>query len=540
MIKAIIFDIYGTLLKQEIGDLENSLTKKKMLLKAFSKIRKKYKLKAKPNELLDLFVSSINKIHRIKKARCIRSPEVKVEKIWAMILRKINYKFDKDSLFKIAYEHNCMTGKRVLYPNVILTLKKLKEKGLKLGIVSNAQFYTEIDMNSLLTKDLDIKSLYDLFDKNLVLMSYKLGYSKPNPKAFIILKGKLKKIGIKPDQTLCVGNDVIKDILTAKKQSFKTCLFVNTETKYSVAVKPDYKIKDMKSIIDIVNKERLQELYKASKNKKFYSISEFKKIIIPLLDRIISKHKNKNAIIGIQGGIGTGKTTLVNFLKEILKQMEYKVESFSIDDFYKNRKERLELSRKFKQNPFYQISRGMPGTHRVDILWDTLQRIKKGKNFNIPIFDKSLYNAYGDVMNKKIKIKKKLDFLLFEGWCIGIPYTSIYELSNILNKYKIKNLGPKLKHAKIVLKYVKSYQKLWKYLDCIIMLMPKNPELHKKWRYQQELKLRKITGKGMSRKEIDKFVKPYISFTYLCYEKIKSNIKIELDERHRLCNIKLN
>ena len=537
MIKAIIFDIYGTLLKQ--GDLDNSLAKKEMLLKAFSNIKKKYNLKATPNELLDLFVSSIDKIHRIKRARGIRSPEVKIEKIWAMILKKIDYKFDKDFLFKIAYEHNCMTGKKVLYPDVILTLKKLKEQGLKLGIVSNAQFYTEIDMNNLLSKDSGIKSLYDLFDKNLVLMSYKLGYSKPNPKAFIILKKKLKKIGIKPNQTLYIGNDMIKDVLTAKKQFFKTCLFVNAETKYAATVKPDYKIKNMKSIIDIVNKERLRELYKVPKNKKFYSTSEFKNIMIPLLDRIISKHKNhKTTIVGIQGGIGTGKTTLVNFLKEILKQMGYKVQSFSIDDFYKTRKERLELSRKFKQNPFYQISRGLPGTHRVNILWNTLQWIKKGKNFNIPIFDKSLYNAYGDVLNKKIKIKKKLDFVLFEGWCIGIPYTSIYELSAILNKYKIKNLDYKPEHAKIVLKYVKSYQKLWKYLDCIIMLMPKNPELHKKWRYQQELKLKKVTGKGMSKKEINRFVRPYIPFTYLCYEKIKPDIKIELDEKHRFIKLK--
>ena len=332
---------------------------------------------------------------------------------------------------------------------------------------------------------------------------------------------------------------MIKDVLTAKKQFFKTCLFVNAETKYAATVKPDYKIKNMKSIIDIVNKERLRELYKVPKNKKFYSTSEFKNIMIPLLDRIISKHKNhKTTIVGIQGGIGTGKTTLVNFLKEILKQMGYKVQSFSIDDFYKTRKERLELSRKFRQNPFYQISRGLPGTHRVNRLLDTLQRIKKGKNFNIPIFDKSLYNAYGDVLNRKIKIKKKLDFVLFEGWCIGIPYTSIYELSAILNKYKIKNLDYKPEHAKIVLKYVKSYQKLWKYLDCIIMLMPKNPELHKKWRYQQELKLKKVTGKGMSKKEINRFVRPYIPFTYLCYEKIKPDIKIELDEKHRFIKLK--
>ena len=251
--KAIIFDIYGTLLRQEIGDLEESLSKEQKLLRSFSRLKRKYKLKATSKKLFNLFVDSIGKVHNLKKSRGIKHPEVKIEKIWGMILRKIGYKFNNKFLFRIAYDHHELTGRRVLYPDVASTLMKIKQSGIKLGIISNAQFYTEIDMFNLLKKEIRVKSLYELFDKQLVFYSYKVGCSKPNIKSFLLLKEKLKKLGIKSSEALYIGNDMLKDIKTAKKAGFRTCLFVNVETKYKgVKLRPDCRIRDIKSILRII------------------------------------------------------------------------------------------------------------------------------------------------------------------------------------------------------------------------------------------------------------------------------------------------
>ena len=98
----------------------------------------------------------------------------------------------------------------------------------------------------------------------------------------------------------------------------------------------------------------------------YYSSSSEQQIISQLLRKIVSLHKKgKTLIVGIQGGQGVGKTTLIKYLKEHLLTQGYRVQSFSIDDFYESYKKRQILSKKYPLNPFYQIPRGMPGTHRL-------------------------------------------------------------------------------------------------------------------------------------------------------------------------------
>ena len=259
-----------------------------------------------------------------------------------------------------------------------------------------------------------------------------------------------------------------------------------------------------------------------------YSKSQFNKFILPIIQKIIGKHeKGKTLIIGIQGGQGTGKTTLVRVLKKELKKKGYKVQSFSIDDFYETYEKRQKLAKTHKDNPFYQISRGLPGTHRVKYLYDTLRKIKQGKPFEIPIFDKSLHNAVGDVLNKTIKVKEKQDFILFEGWCLGIPCVSLKTF------FRICKTDIKAKHCKVVLQHIKQYEKLWKFIDYLIMMEAKSPNLYQKWRYKQEKELKKKTGRGMSKKQVYYFVSLYLPFTRLCCAKVKPDLKLRINERHK-------
>jgi len=266
----------------------------------------------------------------------------------------------------------------------------------------------------------------------------------------------------------------------------------------------------------------------------FYSSVDQKKYIHPLPNKMIREHqKNKITIIGIHGGQGTGKTTLAKFLQEALTDVGYSVELFSIDDFYTSHQERQQLAQKYPHNPFYQISRGMPGTHRVRELLHTLRNIKAGKHFIIPFFDKSLHNAQGDIAGERI-ITKKIDFLLFEGWCVGLPLVSEKELQRICKKNKI--FLPK--GYDVVLRLLKSYQPLWKYIDYMIMLKPASLKLHHRWRMQQEKELQQKTGRGMDKTEIKNFVDIYLPLTYAGYEKIKADAVLKINEKHRFVRLK--
>ncbi len=276
--------------------------------------------------------------------------------------------------------------------------------------------------------------------------------------------------------------------------------------------------------------------------KTVYTKNIFRRFIIPLLKEIIAHQKHgETLIVGIQGGQGTGKTTLSNYIKRCLEKLGYRVCSFSIDDFYKSYKERLVIARLYKGNPFYQI-RGMPGTHRVRKLLNVLKRARRGLDLEIPIFDKSLHNAQGDVLKKTRHIKGRQDIILFEGWCLGIPTVDEKTFLHICkrNGINLKKIDPELKHFRKVLENIKSYQPLWEYIDFMIMMKPIAPELHKRWRYWQELELRKTRGEGMNKKEVYRFVELYLPFTYLCYEKIKPDIILTIDRDHNICGISIN
>ena len=85
--------------------------------------------------------------------------------------------------------------------------------------------------------------------------------------------------------------------------------------------------------------------------------------------------------MGLTGGQGSGKSTISNILKIILKErFELNTVIFSIDDFYKTLNERKIMSKKI--NPLF-LTRGVPGTHDTKLLFNCLQSIKKfyKKNF---------------------------------------------------------------------------------------------------------------------------------------------------------------
>ena len=271
-----------------------------------------------------------------------------------------------------------------------------------------------------------------------------------------------------------------------------------------------------------------------------FTKEEEERIIVPIVEKLHKIHKKGTTIIvGLQGGQGTGKTTIVKFLGKHLQKQGFKVQSFSLDDFYKTYKERQQLQQKYPNNPFYQISRGLPGTHRVNFLLETLQKIKAGKNFEIPIFDKSLYDGKGDILSKTRKVKGRQDFLILEGWCVGMPEVSSQNFLEICNRnnINIKKIDPKLQAHKVALNFTKEYQPIWKLLDYQIMLKADSPEMHKKWRLLQEKRLKVAKGEGMNKKEVHAFVEPFLPFTYVCYDLIKPDVKVLIDEKHRFYRI---
>ena len=60
--------------------------------------------------------------------------------------------------------------------------------------------------------------------------------------------------------------------------------------------------------------------------------------------------KNNTLIVGLSGGQGSGKSTIAQILKIIIKaRFNLNIINFSIDDYYKTYKERQKMSKKFSK-----------------------------------------------------------------------------------------------------------------------------------------------------------------------------------------------
>ena len=188
-----------------------------------------------------------------------------------------------------------------------------------------------------------------------------------------------------------------------------------------------------------------------------------KSFLIPVSFWIANKvEKNKTIIVGLAGGQGTGKTTISSIIKLILiKYFKLKVFKISIDDFYKTRKERITLSKKVHS---LLLTRGVPGTHDIDLMLKFFNKIKlkKIKNYKLPKFNKAIDDRFKKDM--WYNLKSKPDVIIFEGWCVGAKSQNLKKLKKPINQLE-KKFDKKMKWRKYVnyqlsAKYKKLYDKL--------------------------------------------------------------------------------
>jgi len=263
-----------------------------------------------------------------------------------------------------------------------------------------------------------------------------------------------------------------------------------------------------------------------------------KSFLIPLCFWISKKAEKKRPyFIGLAGGQGTGKTTISSLIRIILtKYFKLNVFRISIDDFYKTRNERINLSKRV--HPML-LTRGVPGTHNINMMLSFFKKskIRKFKRFKLPTFNKAIDDRYNK--NKWYDLKMRPDVIIFEGWCVGAKSEKSISLKKSINSME------KLKDKKQVWrKYVNDqlkskYKKLYSQLNCLIYLKAKNFSLLQKWRLKQERKLwvkSKVKSKIMSRGDVLNFMQTYQRITQNMFKKMPkyASIILNLNSNHQI------
>ena len=263
-----------------------------------------------------------------------------------------------------------------------------------------------------------------------------------------------------------------------------------------------------------------------------------KSFLIPLCFWISKKaYKKRPYFVGLAGGQGTGKTTISSLIRIILtKYFKLNVFRISIDDFYKTRKERINLSKRV--HPML-LTRGVPGTHDINMMLNFFKK-SKSKKFNrlkLPTFNKAIDDRY----NKKkwYDLKKRPDVIIFEGWCVGAKS----EKNNTLKK-TINSLEKAKDQKQIWRKYVNNqlkskYKNLYSQLNCLVYLKAKNFSLLQKWRLKQERKLwvqSKVKSKIMSRGDVLNFMQTYQRITQNMFRNMPkyASVIFNLNSNHQI------
>lgn len=219
-LKAVLFDVYGTLFISASGDIGQGGSITPLGL---GDLCMRFGISDSAEQVLSRYRRGIAEEHRRSletegaNSSDVFQPEVRVEEIWNELYHFQNM----DAAMEFALRYECLVNPVYPMPSLGFVLEDVQNAGLSMGIVSNAQFFTPLLFNAFLGKG--IKELG--FAEELCVFSFLLGEAKPSARLFEIPRDILLDRGIDPESILYVGNDMLNDILCAKDAGFRTALF---------------------------------------------------------------------------------------------------------------------------------------------------------------------------------------------------------------------------------------------------------------------------------------------------------------------------
>ena len=227
--KVALFDVYGTLVRPAIGDLEEQVSTRTGPA-SFQHTAVRFGLDPSLGaRWRDAFFSGIRSVHQeIRKLGVVR-PEVLVEWIWKQMLADTGVQVDLNQARSFAMAAELLANPVAPFEGAAACLRELRGAGIRLGLASNSQFYTVPVLSKVL--GLNVK---EFFQREISVMSFELGFAKPDPHFFLQAKTRIAIQGFEPRETVLIGNDLNNDILAAREVGFRALLFHGDEQSAKV------------------------------------------------------------------------------------------------------------------------------------------------------------------------------------------------------------------------------------------------------------------------------------------------------------------
>jgi D-glycerate 3-kinase len=243
-------------------------------------------------------------------------------------------------------------------------------------------------------------------------------------------------------------------------------------------------------------------------------------------------NSSNRKIIGISALPGTGKTTLGKWLEAISLKLNFKIAVISIDDFYLPSDE---MKKAIKNNP-WNVSRGFPGSHSVELMSEKLLNWKINGELNVPVFDKSLRNGLGDRSHWRLD---NPDLLIIEGWFLGIEPLSfdVFDQSINLKELSSNEATYRLNIQNNLIQYLD----VWNLIDNIWHLTPLKFEYMNSWKSNQEKEMLLKRGNALKDEKLSNFLRMLnVSIPHECFDFINSYALLLIDQERKIVESRLN
>ena len=257
------------------------------------------------------------------------------------------------------------------------------------------------------------------------------------------------------------------------------------------------------------------------------------------LAQAIAAHQSgarRSVLVAINGSQGSGKTTVCDYLRDEL-QASYGLStlSLSLDDFYLTRAQRRELAETV--HPLL-ATRGVPGTHDMQLLADTLDALldREPSAIAIPRFDKALDDRC--LREAWDVVEQGVDIVLLEGWCLGARAQSEAALAapvNALEADEDRDAGWR-RHVNAALR--QDFEPMYSRVDQWVMLAAPSFDCVYQWRLEQEQKLASSRAGDaiMNASQVARFIQFYERLTRHCLDSLPQRIHhfYQLDEQRQV------
>lgn len=240
-------------------------------------------------------------------------------------------------------------------------------------------------------------------------------------------------------------------------------------------------------------------------------------------------------LIGLSGLQGSGKSTLAAQLVELAARRGTFVLALSIDDFYFGRAARQRLAREV--HPLL-ATRGVPGTHDVDLLHDTLDALSRAtarRPARVPRFDKGLDTRVAP--SRWRPIARVPELVILEGWCIGVPPQGAAALARPVNRLERDEDADALWRNWVNGQLTQRYMPLWQRLDRLVMLQAPAYAIVARWRDEQERALRRRKApRALSPAALRRFLMHYERLSRQALNTLppRADVRVVLDPDRRV------